>query len=104
MKSLKFNLSVLAVVLGLTSAFAFKAPARKHLDNPYWQYESGSVTSPSSYTELSGTPTCAGTHNICAVQAPANPSAPTQPTLSADLQSRIENKDTSAGDVFLKNQ
>jgi hypothetical protein len=89
--------------LGVTAAFAFKAPVRKAIANPYWQYESGSVTSPSSYTELSGTPSCAGNHNICAVEAPANPSDPTEPTLSSALQTRIENKDTSDGDVFLKN-
>ena len=103
MKSLKFNLSMLAVLLGLTTAFAFKAPARKANTNPYWEYVSGPVTSASSYTELSGMPSCAGRHTICAVEAPADPSTPTEPQLSTDLQNRISNKDTSDGDVFLKN-
>lgn len=94
---------MLALMLGLTTAFAFKAPAHKATDNPYWEYVSGPVTSASSYTELSGLPSCAGRQNICAVEAPADPSTPAEPQLSTDLQSRITNKDTSAGDVFLKN-
>jgi len=103
MKNLKVNLSAIALLLGISSAFAFKAPVRKTIANPYWEYVSGSVTSESSYTELSGSPSCAGNHNICAIQAPADPNTPTEPSINSGLASRITDKDTADGDVFLKN-
>jgi len=95
MKSLKISLSALAMLIGLGSAFAFKAPAGRPTD--LWQYNGGSVTAPASYSETSGI-TCSGSSAICMISAPANGSVP---QLSTALKSRITNKDTSAGDVFL---
>ncbi|CAM6054704.1 unnamed protein product [Sphagnum tenellum] len=84
------------MLIGLGSAFAFKAPERRQT-NDYWQYNGGSTTSPSSYSETSGIP-CSGTSAICEISAPANGNVP---QISNALKTRIENLDTSDGDVFL---
>ena len=104
MKTIKLNLALIALVLGCTLAFAFKAPV-KPVSNPFWQYDgSGSVTDHSNYFELPGGPMCHGNTNICAIEAPAQSGvSPAEPVIDANLATRITNKDTSNGDVVLKN-
>jgi hypothetical protein len=96
--------AMLTIVLGVGAAIAMKAPERKAVTNPYWQYDgSGSVTSPSNYVELSGSPSCSGNANICAIEAAEDPNNPGEPLIDSGLSGRITAKNTSAGDVFLKN-
>ena len=103
MKRIKLNFGLAAMVLGLSATFAFKAPVKaKHFDNPFWHYVSGDPTQSSSYTRDSGTPDCPGSTNMCAIEAPASTSNPNQPAISSQLAQRIESKDTSQGDVLLK--
>lgn len=102
MQRIKLNVALLAFVLATTAVFAFKAPV-KHFTNPYWAYDgTGSVTDPSNYTELSGGPSCGVSGNICAIMAPEDPNNPGEPQINSGLQTRIQNKDTSDHDVFLK--
>jgi len=101
MTRIKLNLALIALVLGCTLAFAFKAPARYTTANEAWTYVSGPVTSPSSYSL--GQPTCPqGSNNICYIEAPSDGQMPAEPVINSDLATRISNKDTSDGDVFLK--
>jgi hypothetical protein len=98
------TVAMLTIILGVGAAVAMKAPEKKTLANPYWQYDgSGSVTSPSNYVELSGSPSCSGNANICAIQAAEDPNNPGEPQIDTGLSGRITAKNTSAGDVFLKN-
>jgi hypothetical protein len=99
MNRFKINSSVIAIVLGLSAAFAFKAPAARHLTNPLWEYNGTTdPTLPSSYSPTTGVP-CSGSDAICTIEAPANGS---QPVISNELKTRIQNHDTAAGDVFLQ--
>jgi hypothetical protein len=104
MNRIKINLALVAMVLGCTMAVAFKAPVKPDTD-PFWAYDgSGSVTDPSNYVELPGGPMCHGTTNICAIEAPAQTGvSPAQPSIDSNLATRITNKNTTAGDVILKN-
>lgn len=101
MKTMKINLALAALLICGTIAFAFNAPV-KHSTSSYWEYVSGPVTAESSYTAVMS-PSCpTGTANICAILAPADPTNPNEPQIDSQLASRITNKDTSDGDVFLK--
>jgi hypothetical protein len=95
------KLTLIALVLGSTLAFAFKSPSKPATFNLPWTYVSGPVTSPSSYS--SGQPSCPqGSNNICYIEAPSDGGTPAEPVISADLATRIANKNTSDNDVFLK--
>jgi hypothetical protein len=102
MKTIKINLALVALLAGSTLAFAFNVPVKHHADS-YWQYDgTGSVTDESNYFAVSS-PTCpTGSNQICAILAPADPAHPNEPQIDSNLASRITNKDTSDGDVFLK--
>jgi hypothetical protein len=106
------------VLLGAGTMMAMKAPdkaktpvekktkkvvATKKLANSFWVYNGGTVTSESSYSLASGNP-CDGNTNLCEISAPEDPSNPGHPQIVAgsSLATRITNKDTSAGDVFLQ--
>lgn len=100
MKRFRINFAMIAIMLGVGAAYAFKAPV-KHFTNPYWQYDMGLVTDPASYVELPGGPSCGTSGNICAIQAPEDPNNPGEPLIDSGLSSRISNKDKTDGDVFL---
>jgi hypothetical protein len=98
MKRIKISVSLLAIVLGLSSVFAFKAPER-HATNQYWLYNgTGDPTAPGSYTETTGDG-CSGNTSLCEILAPASGS---QPVISSGLKTRIQNLDTRDNDVFLQ--
>jgi hypothetical protein len=102
MKRMKINAALLAMVLGATAAFAFKAPVHHaRFANAFWQYNGGNATSASSYTKLDAQPDCQATTNLCAIEAPVA-SNPSQPVISTSLAQRINTHDQSMGDVFLK--
>jgi hypothetical protein len=101
MKRIKLNLALIAMVLGCTVAFAFKAPAKRATLNEPWTYVSGPVTSPSSYS--AGQPSCPqGSNNICYIEAPSDGNTPAEPVISTDLATKITDKNTMGGEVFLK--
>jgi hypothetical protein len=99
--------AMFTIVLGVGAAIAMKAPdakkavATKKQTNSYWVYNGGTVTSESSYTLTSGNP-CDGSTNICEISSTEDPSNPGHPSIGTALATRITNKDTSAGDVFLQ--
>lgn len=101
MKRIKINLAIVAMLFGVTAAFAFKAPAHQ-FTNPTWQYQGGAVTDPASYMEVSGNPTCGTSGNLCQIVAPEDPSNPGEPLINSSLASRISSKNTSDHDVFLQ--
>jgi hypothetical protein len=101
MKRIKLNLALVAMVLGCTLAFAFKAPVKTASANQAWAYVSGTETNPNSYT--AGQPPCdPGSANICYIEAPSNGASPAKPVINPALASRITNRDGSLSDVFLK--
>jgi hypothetical protein len=105
MKNLKLNLALLAMVVGCTFAFAFKAPAKRAFVNLDWQYTNSllSPTDPAAYTQVPMPPTCpTGNTNICYIEAPADPAHSGEPKISSALSTRISNLDTTQGDVFTK--
>jgi hypothetical protein len=104
MKSLKINLAVFAVVLGLGAAFAFKAPAPKNYTQAWFSYlGSGDPTDPANYVEVGGQPSCPGTTTMCAILATNDGGSPDiTPALQADINSALTNHRPST-DVKLKN-
>ena len=102
MKRMRINAALVAMVLGATAAFAFKAPVHHARQaNAFWQYNGGNATSASSYTKLDAQPDCQASTNLCAIEAP-EASNPNQPVISSALGQRITNHDQSMGDVFLR--
>jgi len=106
MNRFKLNLAIIALILGCTLAFAFKAPATtaSHFVNHNWALTGSDATDPASYTEVMSPPTCpSGTTNICYIKAPEDTSNPDQPAISVALAGRISSHNTGSGDVFLRN-
>lgn len=101
MKRMKINFAMLAMLVGATAAFAFKAPSPTPLANSLWKFNGGDATVASNYSATTGVP-CAGSDAICEISAPADPGNSNQPAIDTGLQSRIEDMDTSNHDVFLK--
>src|SRR3569833_998007 len=99
MKRIQLNLAVLALVLVSTFTFAFKAPSASHRTFTMWQFTGTSAddpTDPSLYVGVTGPPSCpSGSQNICYIDAPADPSSPSEPQISAALAGRLANHDTS---------
>lgn len=101
MKRIKLNVALVAMVLGCTLAFAFKAPVKKVPFDQAWAYGGGSETDPNSYS--AGQPACdPGTTHICYIEAPSNGGHPARPVISPALAGRITARDGSMSDVFLK--
>lgn len=98
MKRYQKLLPMIALMIGVSAAAAphFKKPV-----DPAWRYVSGAVTQGNSYSP--GNPGCPAGNNICKIIAPEDPANLGHPLISPSLASRITNKDTNAGDVFLKN-
>jgi hypothetical protein len=102
MKRIKLNLALVAMVLGCTLAFAFKAPAPAANTTQVWYWDNvGVVTAESSYTTTPD-PCPRGNTHICSILASPDPSNPSEPFIDSGLASRISTKDTSMGDVTLK--
>ena len=71
----KINTGLIALVIGATTAFAFNAPAAKPANSlalEWFQYNGGNITSPNSYSKLPSMPSCDGSGDRCAIQAPEN--------------------------------
>lgn len=106
MKQLFINARVLALVLGLTLAItgsAFKASQDASLTSSQWVYDPllGSETDEDSY--VPGTLSCEPGDEICGIIAEEDPNNQGHPMFSSGQVSRIQNRDTSEGDVVLKN-
>ncbi len=97
MKHLKKLLPVAALVFAVIGSFAMRSD---NSDDPSWRYVSGSETNPNNY--VVGNPGCSGSDNICKILARQDPSNPGHPQISPALATRIQNRDVSQGDVFLK--
>jgi hypothetical protein len=95
MKRLKINLSLLAMLVAVTAAVAFKEPAKpaaKNLAVAWFSYNgTGSISSPSSYTKLAGVPSCDGDGMRCAIQGEEDGSTnkPTQAAVNNPLDERF---------------
>src|ERR1700749_4739908 len=101
LKIMKNKLLIILLIAGCGLALAFKTPSKNGAPQ-YWCYMTGVDTNPASYVACTG-PICAsGTIHICAILANADPSNPNEPLIDSGLASRISNKDTSMGDVFLR--
>lgn len=101
MRKISINMAMLAAILGLSTAVAFKPAPIKAQAAQAWQYDgTGNVLDESNYTPA--TSTCDGNVNICGVMAEADGSGQHPAPFSTDLESRITAKNTAEGDVFLK--
>jgi hypothetical protein len=101
MRKISINMAMMAAILGLSTAVAFKPAPVKMQDPQAWQYDgSGDVLDESNYNPA--TSTCDGNINICGVMTEADGSGQHPAPFSTALESRITAKNTSAGDVFLK--
>lgn len=88
MKRLKINLALLAVLLGVTSSFAFKSSnvhkAHKQTEVWFMLTAGADPTKPASYTKISGDPPCPGTLHLCAIEGPdQGTSRPSQNTVDS---------------------
>ncbi len=108
MKKFQFTIPVLALLLGAGFAFsgAVSSKSNKPLTPSWFAYNgSGPVTSPSSYTRVSGEPDCPGDLNMCAIQAQVG--AGNQPvittTLANEINTDLANHSPSA-DVVLQGE
>jgi hypothetical protein len=94
MNRFKISFAAMAVILGLSAAFAFKSDAkkvsRKPLATVWFTYNgSGSLTSPANYTFAGDRPDCEGSDEVCGLQAPEDASQ--KPVISPALSSEISN-------------
>jgi hypothetical protein len=104
MKNLKSKFALVAVLLGVCLAFAFKAPAKSaHTTTEWFTYVGGDPDDPGSYMEFGPTqPTCGGTANLCAIQANDVSGSPDLTSaLKADINNAITNH-RNLSDVKLK--
>lgn len=97
MKHFKKILPVAAFIFAVIGSFAMSSP---NYSDPVWKYNGGSETSPNSYTL--GNPGCPAGNNICKIVAPEDAANPGRPKIDMQLATRIQNRDVSQGDVFLK--
>lgn len=76
---------------------------QRKLANQYWVYNGGVATSEGSYTIATGDP-CEGSTNLCQIYAPENPANLGHPRIvpGSAFETRISNKNTGLGDVFLE--
>jgi len=105
MKSFKINVAVIAVVLGISAAFSFKAPAQQSNFSQFWYSYTGSgdPTDPANYVKDSGVPSCSGTANVCAIFATDNSGSPDiTPALSNEINADLSSHHGST-DVKLRN-
>lgn len=73
MKKIKLNLAMLAMLVAVTAAFAFKAPVKQVKTTDVWYvYDStkGLEDDPNAYTRFTGTPACTTGSELCAILAP----------------------------------
>ena len=84
MQKIKFNFGILAILLGLTAAFAFKAPAvaKPRTADVWYVFNGGDDTKPANYTKISGTPSCNSGANLCAIEGADNGLHPSQATVN----------------------
>jgi hypothetical protein len=93
MRKIKFNFGILAALIGLSAAFAFKAPAvaKTKTADVWYLYNGGDQSNPVNYTKISGTPTCNSSTNLCAIEGPDNGLHPTQTTVDSPDAERFKN-------------
>jgi len=96
MKRLKLNFALLAMVLGLSAAFAFKpaeAKTRSKLTFYWFVYNGGGTTNPANYSIVSSDPMCPGSDNLCAIEGNENGSTghPTQASVNSPTKSEYQN-------------
>lgn len=89
----KFYLGMMAAMIGLTAAFAFKAPAvaKTKTADVWYIYNGGSQSNPLNYTKISGTPSCNTTQDLCAIEGPDNGLHPSQTTVDSPDAERFKN-------------
>ena len=93
MNRFKINFAAMAVILGLSAAFAFKSDAKKVSHKPFatawFTYSgSGSPTAPANYNFAGDEPDdCNGQTTVCAIQAPVD--ANQKPQINTALSSEI---------------
>ena len=94
MKNLKSKFALLAMLIGVCLAFAFKAPAKSSRVTAEWfTYVGGDPNDPGSYMEFgSNPPTCGGTAQLCAIQAN---DVSHSPDITSALQADILNATTN---------
>ena len=93
MKKVKFNFGILAIILGLTAAFAFKAPAvaKAKPGNVWYSYTLGAdKTKPASYTRIPDDPGCDDSVELCAIEGPDNGTHPSQSTVNHPLATEFQ--------------
>lgn len=101
MTRIKLNLALVAMVLGCTLAFAFKAPSPAGQSPQTWFYHGGTTTLEASYSLVPVT--CqSGSNTICTIVTDEDPANPGEPLINAALSTRISMKDVSQGDVTIK--
>ena len=96
MKRLKINFAMVAMLLGITAVFAFKAPeSKKAKDSDVWYvFDStkGADTNPNAYTKIPGTPSCTTGSELCAILGPDSGGVhPSQPTVDSPDGERDKN-------------
>jgi hypothetical protein len=90
MKTIKLSAALIAVVLGLTAAFAFKSEAPKKNGKftvAWFQYNGPDPSKPTSYSILPSEPDCGGTGPLCAIEGNENGTTgePTQASVNAPI-------------------
>lgn len=92
MKRLRINATFLALLFGATTAFAFKAPAAGSTTKTglaWYKFNGGDQSNPANYSRMSGTPTCNGSADLCAIQGNDDGTHPSQATVNAPSDERF---------------
>lgn len=90
MKRIRVNAALLAMMLGATATFAFKAPATSTKTALVWyKFNGGDQSNPANYSRMSSTPTCNGSAALCAIQGDDNGTHPAQTTVDSPIDERF---------------
>jgi len=89
----KINTGLIALVIGVSTAFAFNEPAKKPasaLAVQWFLYNGLGISDPNNYTEVASMPSCNSGSTLCAIQAPEDGSTgrPTQAGVDAPKASK----------------
>ncbi|MGN6639526.1 MAG: hypothetical protein ACTHJ8_11495 [Mucilaginibacter sp.] len=92
MKKIQLSFGMLAVLAGLTAAFAFKAPApvKNGTALVWYDFNGGDQSNPNNYTKISGTPSCNSDGALCAIEGEdTGTTHPSQATVDSPDDSRF---------------
>ncbi len=101
MKRIKLLIPISILAFGIITAAAFTS--KKSTVNTFFRYVpgTGGESNPNNYFEVGSPGECSSGDNICGIMALENGTSG-HPVIPTELQTRINERDETEGDVYLK--